>query len=376
MVLTLPLRDEMIAAYMARDAAYDGVFFTAVRTTGIFCRPTCPARKPRPENVEFFASARDALFSGYRPCRRCRPLHPPGAPPAWVTALFQRVEEDLTRRWTDADLLALDVEPDRARRWFQKHHGMTFHAYVRARRLGAAFSKIRNGRPVAETAFAHGYESLSGFNEAFRQILGAAPRKLAKGPLVVLSRLLTPLGPMIAGATDDALCFLEFADRRLFERQLARLQTLLDGTMAPGSNRIIEQTRTELDAYFSGTLQTFTIPLATPGTPFQQHVWTHLRTIPYGCTTTYGALAEAVGRPTAARAVAQANGANRLAVVIPCHRVIGKGDQITGYGGGVWRKQRLLDHEALHRRPDTPETPSSPPKTSRLLSSSHVAFEG
>ncbi len=349
MLLTLPPHDEMVGAYLARDATYDGVFFTAVRTTGIFCRPTCPARKPKPENVEFFASARDALFSGYQPCRRCHPLDPPGTPPAWVAGLLQRVEEDPTRRWTDSDLLDLNVEPDRVRRWFQKHHGMTFHAYVRARRLGLAFAKIRQGRPVAATAFAHGYESLSGFNEAFRQILGAPPRKMATGPLVVLSRVLTPLGPMIAGATDEALCFLEFADRRLLERQLARLRALLDGVIVPGSNSLIEQVTTELDAFFRGTLQTFTVPLSTPGSPFQQAVWERLRTIPYGSTTTYGALAEALARPTASRAVAQANGANRIAVIIPCHRVIGKGGKLTGYGGGLWRKQRLLDHEQAQR---------------------------
>lgn len=345
MLLTLPPHDEMLAAFLARNAAYDGVFFTAVRTTGIFCRPTCPARKPKPENVEFFATARDALFSGYQPCRRCRPLNPPGTPPAWVAGLLQRVEADPTRRWTDSDLADLNVEPDRARRWFQKHHGMTFHAYVRARRLGVALSKIREGRPVAATAFAHGYESLSGFNEAFRQLLGAAPRTMANGPLVVLSRIVTPLGPMIAGATDEALCFLEFADRRMVERQLARLRSLLDGAICPGSNSLIKQTEAELKAYFSGPFEGFTVPLSTPGTPFQQRVWDHLRRIPAGHTTTYGDLAKAVGRPTAVRAVAQANGANRIAVIIPCHRVIGKDGRMTGYGGGVWRKQRLLDHE-------------------------------
>lgn len=346
--LNLPPRDEMVAAFLSRDDAYDGVFFTGVRTTGIFCRPTCTARKPKPENVEFFASARDALFSGYRACLRCKPLDPPGAAPEWVAELLRRVEAEPARRWKDADLEDFGLAPDRVRRWFQQHHGMTFHAFARARRLGEAFTEIREGQPVAETAFAHGYESLSGFNEAFRQMLGTAPRD-AEGPLVVLHRIVTPLGPMVAGATDEAVCFLEFADRRMFERQLRRLRSLLGCVIVPGTNGLTEQLHAELDAYFAGALHTFTVPLVMPGTPFQQAVWAQLRAIPYGGTTSYGAIADAIGQPTAVRAVAQANGANRLAILLPCHRVIGKDGTLSGYGGGVWRKQRLLDLERTHR---------------------------
>ena len=135
----------------------------------------------------------------------------------------------------------------------------------------------------------------------------------------------------------------------MFERQLARLRSLLNCAICPGSNSITKQVEAELDAYFSGTFQGFTVPLSAPGTSFQKIVWDQLQTISYGHTTTYGDLAEAVGRPTAVRAVAQANGANRIAVIIPCHRVIGKGGKMTGYGGGVWRKQRLLDHEQAHK---------------------------
>ncbi len=348
MSLSLPPREEMVAAFLSGDASYDGVFFTGVRTTGIFCRPTCTARKPKPENVEFFASARDALFSGYRACLRCKPLAPPGAAPPWVAELMRQVEADPARRWKDADLKRLNLAPDRVRRWFQKQHGMTFHAFARARRLGEAFTEIREGQPVAQTAFAHGYESLSGFNDAFRQMVGTPPRK-ASGPLVVFSRIVTPLGPMVAGATEEAVCFLEFADRRMFEGQVKRLRSLLNGVMIPGTNALIAQLQDELAAYFEGTLQVFTVPLMSPGTAFQQAVWGQLRTIPYGETTSYGAIAEAMGKASAVRAVAQANGANRLAILLPCHRVIGKDGKLSGYGGGVWRKQRLLDLEQAHR---------------------------
>src|SRR5262245_17010933 len=125
----LPSRDEMERAYLRSDASYDGIFFTAVRTTGIFCHPSCRARKPLPSNVEFFATVREALFAGYRPCKRCHPTHPPGTAPAWVTRLVDTVEGEPDRRLHDGDLRRLGVDPARARRYFLQHYGMTFHAY-------------------------------------------------------------------------------------------------------------------------------------------------------------------------------------------------------------------------------------------------------
>ena len=161
-----------------RDERFEGVFVTAVVTTGIFCRPTCSARKPKPKNVEFYATPRDALVAGYRPCRRCRPLRPAGTTPDWLAPLLEAVEDDPTRRWRDADLRELGLEPARVRRWFQSHHGMTFHAYSRARRLGEAIGHIQEGRQVSRTAYEAGYESLSGFNEALKQLAGRAPASL------------------------------------------------------------------------------------------------------------------------------------------------------------------------------------------------------
>jgi AraC family transcriptional regulator of adaptative response/methylated-DNA-[protein]-cysteine methyltransferase len=343
---TLPSRTEMLEAFHARNATYDGVFYTAVRTTGIFCRPACPARRPRPENVEFFASARDALYSGYRPCRRCRPLEPSGSPPEWLRGLLDDLDDQPERRWTDRDLRDRGLEPDRVRRWFQRHHGMTFHAYGRARRLGLALEKIREGTGVTTTAYQHGYESLSGFNEAFRQILGASPSELAGESVLQVMRVLTPLGPMIAGATGDALYFFEFSDRRRLEKQVERLRRRLGCALVPGRNEILDRVEEEIEAYFGGDLRQFTIPLAAPGTEFQRAVWDQLLQIPYGETWSYAEVARAIERPTAVRAVARANGDNRLAVFIPCHRVIGSDGRLTGYGGGLWRKQRLLDLES------------------------------
>ena len=342
----LPPRTLMLSAFLAGDTAFDGIFWTAVRTTGIFCRPGCPARRPRPENVEFYDSTRAALEAGYRPCRRCRPLEPAGSTPDWLRPLMQAVEAAPSRKWTDRDLRGRGLEPARVRRWFQKNHGMTFHAYSRARRLGEAIGSIREGDQVSRTAYAKGYESLSGFQEAFRKLLGAPPTAAAGERVVRVTRVLTPLGPMLVGGTDDALCLLEFIDRRMLESQLARVQRRLECPLVPGSNRVTAELERELDAYFERRLSGFSVPLTAPGTDFQRAVWDALLQIPYGTTVSYADIARRIGRPTAVRAVARANGDNRIAIVIPCHRVIGSDGTLTGYGGGLWRKKRLLELEA------------------------------
>ena len=348
----LPPAPDMWAAVVGRDPSYDGLFFTGVRTTGIFCRPTCTARKPLRKNVEFYPSPREALLAGYRPCKRCRPMEPRGAPPPWLRTLLDEMESNLTRRWTDADLEARGLSPSRVRRWFQDQHGMTFHGYHRARRLGLALGRIRHGEPVGRAAVEHGYDSLSGFNDAFRQLLGTSPRRGTASRVVLVNRVLTPLGPMLAGATDEALCLLEFLDRRMLETQLQKVCNRLDCTLVPGSNGVTERVASELGSYFRGELKDFGVPLEDRGTDFQRTVWAALRAIPFGATRSYGALAAEIGRPTAVRAVARANGDNRMAIVIPCHRVVGSDGKLTGYGGGLWRKQWLLDHEQGARQTD------------------------
>jgi AraC family transcriptional regulator of adaptative response/methylated-DNA-[protein]-cysteine methyltransferase len=344
----LPPHDEMMNAFLGRDPGYDGVFITAVATTGIFCRPSCTARKPRPENVEFYSTPRDALLAGYRPCLRCRPLEPAGTAPQWVQELLAEVERDPSRRWTDQDLREQGLHPDRVRRWFQQHHGMTFHAYQRSRRLGLALGRIRHGSDVTSSAFDSGFDSLSGFNEAFRRLFGTSPGQARSASTVTVTRCLSPLGPMIVGASDDALCLLEFADRRMLGTQLRRLSARMNCTFVPGSNQIIARASDELDAYFRGEIEGFTVPITDPGTVFQRQVWQQLLEIPFGTTVSYGDLARTLGRASAVRAVARAIGDNRLAIVIPCHRVVGSDGRLTGYGGGLWRKQKLLEHERQH----------------------------
>ncbi len=349
----LPPVDEMFRAVVERDGDYDGVFFTAVRTTGIFCRPICPAKKPRRENVEFFPSTRDALAAGYRPCQRCRPMEPPGDAPPWLRNLLAEIERDPYRRWTDADLRARSLDPARVRRWFRANHGMTFHAYQRSRRLGLALVRIRHGDDLTGAAYDHGYESLSGFRDAFARLFGEPPgrsRRQERMPALV-TRLTTPLGPMIAAATDEGVCLLEFADRRMLETQVRRLRRLLDGAVfTPGSNRHLRRLEDELQRYFAGSLERFSVALDIRGTEFQLAVWQQLLQVPYGKTGTYEQLARAIGRPSATRAVGRANGDNRLAILIPCHRIVRSDGTLCGYGGGVWRKQRLLDLERLGSR--------------------------
>ena len=245
---------------------------TAVRTTNVFCCAGCPAPSPLQANVERFATSREALFAGYRPCLRCRPLDRRPAP-------------------TDAELR-------------------------RAERL----------RPILRAARA-----------TRRRRLGASD--------VVVAMLRTTLGPMLAGVTDDGICLLEFTDRPMLPTQLTVLERRLGRPLVAGRHPLIERLQTQLDEYFAGRRIDFDLPLIAPGSPFQRRTWEALRHIPAGRTLSYEELARAAGRPGAQRAAGTANGANRMAILIPCHRVIRKSGEVGGYGGGSWRKQWLLAYE-------------------------------
>jgi AraC family transcriptional regulator, regulatory protein of adaptative response / methylated-DNA-[protein]-cysteine methyltransferase len=343
-------REEMLKALGARDRSYDGLFYAAVTTTGVFCRPSCPARDPRPEHVEFYATTREALVAGFRPCKRCRPLDPEAGTPEWAARLIGRVEADPAARVSDADLRAEGLDPAAVRRWFQKTHGMTFQAYCRARRLGDAFVALRAGDALDDVVFEHGWGSHSGFRTAFGKLAGAPPAAAAAAPdgsLIRLAWMETPVGPLVAGAIGDALVMLEYPDRRMLETQLDTLRRRFGRPLAPGESPLFDRLREQLGEYFAGRRRAFELPLEYPGTPFQRRVWDALLRIPYGETRTYAELARELGAPRAARAVGTANGANRLAILIPCHRVIAAGGGLGGYGGGLWRKLRLLETEGV-----------------------------
>lgn len=331
----------MQRAFQARDRSYDGIFFVGVRTTGIFCRPSCPAKRPLEKNVEYYGSLKEALFAGLRACKRCHPLEEPGAP-GWVKILLDRLDQCTELRLRDADLRGMGVEPARARRWFQQHYGLTFQAYARGKRLGSALEQIRRGESLDEAALGNGYESHSGFREAFAQAFGTTPGQSRHLERVVVSWVDTPLGPMVAGATERGLCLLEYTDRRMLEAQFETVRRRFQAVLVPGKHRFIEQIETELGEYFAGDRTAFTVPLDVPGSEFQRRVWDALLRIPHGTTCSYEGLADAIGAPGAQRAVGTANGQNRIAIVIPCHRVVKKDGRPGGYGGGPWRKHWLL----------------------------------
>jgi AraC family transcriptional regulator of adaptative response/methylated-DNA-[protein]-cysteine methyltransferase len=335
----------MDRAVRERDASYDGIFFVGVRTTAIFCRPSCSARTPLRRNRQYFASARAALFAGYRPCKRCRPLETSGRPPDWVRQLLAAVEQDPSGRIRDADLRARAVDPARARRYFLKHYGMTFHAYCRGRRMANALGQIRRGADLDDVALGNGYDSHSGFREAFGRTFGRAPGQSRDADCLRVGWAESPLGPLLIAANDAGVCLLEFTDRRMLETQFATLRKCFGCAVVPGDHPHTERLKEELGRYFAGTLRQFSVPLVYPGTPFQQKVWGQLLRIPYGQTCSYEDLACVIGVPGAQRAVGRANGQNRIAIVIPCHRVVNKGGRLGGYGGGLWRKQFLLDLE-------------------------------
>ena len=341
---------EMTTAWRKRDASYDGVFFFGVRSTGIFCRPSCPSR-PKPEQLEFFNTVGEAVRAGYRPCKRCQPELANGEPPSWVAKLMARATELPEQRISARDLRSLGIPPERARRWFQKQHGMTFAAWCRGQRLSKAFAQVRRGDSMDEVILGHGFESHSGFRTAFSRTFGKAPGQSRDCDCLRVALLGTPLGPMLAAVSNDAVCQLEFADRRGLERSYAEMRRRFSLPVVPGENAVMKLLRGELKEYFRGERPEFTVPVRLRGTEFQRRVWQELQQIPYGETANYENIADRVGKPSAVRAVARANGTNRIYLLVPCHRVIAKDGTLCGYGGGKWRKHLLLQLEKTGKLP-------------------------
>jgi AraC family transcriptional regulator of adaptative response/methylated-DNA-[protein]-cysteine methyltransferase len=255
------------------------------------------------------------------------------------------VDENPEKRWKYKDFQALSVDASTARRQFKKRFGMTFVEYARARRMGLAMKQIRGGEAVIDAQLSTGYESSSGFRDAFSRIMGAAPSLSGRSQILKASWLDTPLGPMIAIGSENALYLLEFVDRRGLEREVERLRWKTKSAIVPGTTQPIQLIESELAAYFDHSLSEFKTPLFLLGSPFQKRVWEELQKIPMGQTRSYADLALAIGKPTAFRAVAQANGANQFAIIIPCHRVINSNGELGGYGGGLTRKEWLINHE-------------------------------
>lgn len=337
--------DIFYEALVAKDPSFEGTFFAGIKTTGIFCRPTCTARKPKRENVEFFASAKDAILKGYRACKVCHPMEKAGSTPEYVDRVLRLLDKDPSLKLKDYDLLKLDIEPSKIRRWFLKNHGITFHAYQRMYRINTAFKKLQTGTSVTDIAFDSGYESLSGFNDSFKKVFGVSPKNSKEKHVIDFTRIETDLGTMVVCATDKGVCLLEFSDRKGLETELKQLAKYHNANIVQGQNKYFKQLKEELDAYFEGRLKEFKVPLDISGTDFQKQVWQALVEIPYGTTSSYLRQAEVLGKPSSVRAVANANGMNKIAIIIPCHRVVGSDGSLTGYAGGLWRKRKLIDLE-------------------------------
>jgi AraC family transcriptional regulator of adaptative response/methylated-DNA-[protein]-cysteine methyltransferase len=331
-------------ALLERNPEYDGLFYVGVKTTGVFCHATCPARKPKFENCEFFATAKEALLAAFRPCQRCKPLSSPNQQSPTIDKLIAAVEQTPEKRWKEQDFKRLGFDESTARRQFKKRFGMTFLEYARARRMGLAMAHIKAGHAIIDAQLEVGYESASGFRDAFAKILGNAPAR-ASGKILFATWIDMQLGPMVAVTDENYLYLLEFVDRRGLEKEIERLRKCLKTGIIPGRTCITDQIEKELANYFSGINFKFKTPCFLLGSQFQKSVWSALRNIPVGETRSYLDIAKIIGNKKSYRAVANANGANQLALIIPCHRIINESGDLGGYSGGLSRKKWLIDHE-------------------------------
>ncbi len=339
MQMSLPDPDTLYAALLARDPRYEGRVYAAVTSTRIFCRLTCPARKPLRRNCVFYPDIAACLEEGFRPCLRCRPT---GEIDPAHARLLAELDADPARRWSEADVTAAGLDPSTLRRAFRRQFGMTFLEMARAARLRAGAVALRGGARVIEAQLLAGFESASGFRSAFARLLGHAPARSGGAALLRADWIDTPVGGMIAVTDASHLHLLEFGGRPSLGTELRRLAKQAKGSIALGRTSVTDVLQAELECYFAGRSAAFTVPVALHGSAFARSVWIATRAIPAGQTRSYAQVAAGIGRPEAVRAVARANGANQIALVIPCHRVIGSDGALTGYGGGLWRKDRLI----------------------------------
>ncbi|WP_250452685.1 bifunctional DNA-binding transcriptional regulator/O6-methylguanine-DNA methyltransferase Ada [Caballeronia sp. ATUFL_M2_KS44] len=336
-------------AVAERDARADGAFFFAVRTTGVFCRPSCASRAPRRENVSFFATTDEAAAAGYRPCKRCRPTSLPREL-AIVERACKVLDADPQQRITLAQLSdAVHVSPFHLQRLFSRIVGISPRQYQAAQRADVLRDALQRGRDVTRATHDAGFGSPSRMYESAAAELGMTPsayRRKGAGLTVRYSIADTPLGIVLIAATEKGVCKIAFGDDRdALVNQLAADFALAEriedaAHLAP----FVEQVR----AYLQGTRERFDLPLDIGATAFQRRVWDALRQIPYGQTRSYTEIAASVGSPGAVRAVANACASNPVALAIPCHRVIGKDGAIAGYRWGMARKEKLLDTERAH----------------------------
>jgi AraC family transcriptional regulator of adaptative response/methylated-DNA-[protein]-cysteine methyltransferase len=336
-------------AVARREPQADGAFFYAVKTTGVFCRPSCASRQPRRENVAFFADANAARAAGYRDCKRCQPGGLPRELEI-VNRACAALDADPQQRLTLAQLSdAVHVSPFHLQRLFKRVVGVSPRQYQAAQRGAALRDALQSGSDVTRATLDAGFGSPSRMYDSASAELGMAPsafRRKGAGLTVRYASAPTSLGFVLIAATDKGICKIGFGD------DAAILVDDLRGEFA--NAELVEDAArlapfvAQIDAYLRGTRQDFDLPLDIAATAFRQRVWDALRRIPYGETRSYSQIAEAVGSPRAVRAVASACATNPVALAIPCHRVVQKGGALAGYRWGLPRKAALLDNEAQH----------------------------
>jgi AraC family transcriptional regulator of adaptative response/methylated-DNA-[protein]-cysteine methyltransferase len=345
-----PARDEeRWQAVKRRDPAFDGQFLFAVRTTGVFCRPSCASRPAKRENVSFFSSVAEAEKAGYRACKRCRP-DKLGAPDPQVQAVKRACERIETAEEAPklAELAATaGLSPYHFHRVFKAITGVTPKAYAAETRARRAADKLRTAGTVTEAIYDAGFNSSSRFYEHTDARLGMTPGAVRRGGAGAVIRFAVgeaSLGAVLVAATDKGVCAILLGDDP--EALVRDLQDRFPRAEFEGGNPEFERMVAEVVGLVEAPGQRLDLPLDIRGTAFQQKVWAALQAIPPGKTATYTEIARAIGQPTAVRAVAQACGANPLAVAIPCHRVVRADGDLSGYRWGVERKRKLIDREA------------------------------
>jgi AraC family transcriptional regulator of adaptative response/methylated-DNA-[protein]-cysteine methyltransferase len=335
-------------AVTLRDASQDGRFVFAVVTTGVYCRPSCAARRPNRENVRFFASPDAAEAAGFRACLRCRPAAT--EPPEAVRAVRRAVAFLEAHAGTSVPLATLarvaGLSPFHFQRTFKKLVGVTPKKYADARRADRLKALLRDGAPVASASFEAGYGSSSRAYANAPRHLGTTPARYARGGEglhVRFATVATPLGRLLVGATDRGVCFVTLGDSdRALEANLRREYP--EALIEKASAALAEWTE-RIAGSLAGAVDLSSIPLDLRATTFQRRVWEALRAVPRGETRSYGELAAEIGRPTAARAVASACAHNPVALVVPCHRIVRSDGAPGGYRWGEERKRALLEKE-------------------------------
>jgi AraC family transcriptional regulator, regulatory protein of adaptative response / methylated-DNA-[protein]-cysteine methyltransferase len=338
-------------ATLARDEAADGIFVYAVSSTRIYCRPSCPSRKPARRHVTFFRTATAAERAGFRPCRRCRPQDSAGADPrvALVTQVCRLIDGHGEERLSlDAISRQVGTSPHRLRRAFKHVTGITPREYADARRLGRFKQRLREGSSVTHALYDAGYGSSSRVYEHAQERLGMTPgtyRRGGEGLRIEYALANSPVGRLLVAATSRGVCAVYLGDSgsdRALVGALAGEYPSADLSQANGGvRRWIDVILQHLD----GKQLHLDLPIDVKATAFQHRVWQQLRAIPYGETRSYREIAERMGAPQAARAVGRACATNPVSLIVPCHRAVRQDGDPGGYRWGTDRKQRLLAHE-------------------------------